>query len=267
MKTLQEMKDEHKQEVAEYRLFVNQTVRERLEPRKSVIGAMVSGSVARGDARRGAFGLAIDLVVVVENRKDIDLDKVFGLNEEPDIPYHCVTIDKQGMQIELTTMEELNNIRSRRESAVFAKWESDIVLDPSGQLRVWKNTAFIITDDQERDRALDQFFRFGYCSGDYRFEKWAYRGAWTQLAQIANEATECYCNFLFCINGWFIPRKDWLVYFTYELPVKCPEHDSAIDRLYTGGTTEAEIRNKFKLLGEIQVWMKEYCIGKNWLTD
>ena len=36
MKTLQEMKDEQKQKVAEYRRFIHQIVKERLEPRKSV---------------------------------------------------------------------------------------------------------------------------------------------------------------------------------------------------------------------------------------
>lgn len=239
---------------------------EKIKPCQGITGVMISGSVARGDARKGPFGLLIDLVVVVDNREKIDLEVLFGPDTDPYIPGHCVPVEDIGLKIELTTKEKLDNIRLRSESEIFTRQESIIVFDRTGYMQEWKRNTFVITDDQKRDRALMQHFRFQYLTGEYRYEKWSYRNAWIQLSQIACEATECYCNFLYCINGWFIPRKDWLVYLTYELPIKIPNHEQTMTMLYTDGITELEIRSKFSQLGEIGRWMKTYCTGENWLT-
>ncbi len=63
-----------------------------------LVGALLTGSVARGDARISPWGLYIDVTLVLKDDGEIDLEKVFGKNEEPDIPKHCVNLfDKVGM--------------------------------------------------------------------------------------------------------------------------------------------------------------------------
>jgi len=265
MKTLQTIKKQQKDEVDRYRRIVEKIVEEKIRPCKIINGALLSGSVSRGDARKGPFGLMIDLVVVVDNRDDIDLQEIFGPDTEPNIPYHCVPAEDISLQIELTTTKELKKIRSRSESEMFARLESDIVFDRTGYLQEWKKASFTITDDQKKNRALKQYFRYQYLTGEYRYEKWSSRNAWIQLAQIACEAIECYCNFLYCINGWFIPRKDWLAYLTYELSEKIPSHEQIMGVLFTGGPNEPDIRSKFSQLVEIGKWISAYCKGENWL--
>ena len=69
------------------------------------------------------------------------------------------------------------------------------------------------------------------------------------MIQNGNEALECYCGFLYCINGWFIPRKDWLVYLTTELEVKAPNHDELIDGLYRTEPTEVGVGKEVMICG------------------
>jgi hypothetical protein len=265
MKTLQTIENQQKDEVARYRLIVENIVEGKIRPCKYIAGAMLGGSVSRGDARKGPVGLMIDLIIIVENRDDIDLKEIFGPDTEPNIPYHCVPVEDIGLQIELTTTKELEDIRSRSESEIFARLESDIVFDRAGYLQEWKKMSFTIADDQKKNRALKQYFRYQYLTGEYRYEKWSFRNAWIQLALIACEAIECYCNFLYCINGWFIPRKDWLAYFTYELSEKIPNHEHIMEMLFTGEPNEPDIRKKFSQLVEIGKWMSAYCKGENWI--
>lgn len=266
MKTLHELRTEQQSEVNYYRSIAQKAVQQLVVPQQALIGALLAGSVARGDARKGPFGLYIDLVVVAEDRQDVNLTEIFGPNIEPYIPKHCIKYEEAGLAIELTTREDLLNIRSMYESIIFARQESIVLNDKTGFLQKWKDSAFQITAEQARDRALPQFFRCDYLVGDYRLEKWKYRKAWVQLGQIGNEAVECYCNFLYCINGLFIPRKDWLVYLTYDLQDKMPDHEHVLDNIYTVAPTESGVDNRFHILSDVLSWIRNYCSEKGWIS-
>ena len=266
MKSLHQLKFEQFAEVQRYRTLVADAVRTKVVPHSGAIGALLTGSVARGDARRGPFGLYIDLAVVVEHRQDFDPTQVFGPTVEPYIPKHCVKVDDVGIAVELVTRNDLQDIRSRPESEIFAKQESIILYDSSGFLREWKETAFAITDEQKRQRALQCFFRLQYLVGEYRVEKWKHRSAWTQLCQIGNEAAECYCSFLHCVNGSFVPRKDWLVYLTYELGDKPPDHTSLLEAIYTSAPSEEPVASQFLHLSQALNWMSSYCDARKWIS-
>jgi hypothetical protein len=159
----------------------------------------------------------------------------------------------------------LNTIRRQPEPAIFAKNESVILFDRGGRLKKWKDKAFVISEKDKKERALSHFFRMEYLVGDYRYEKWSYRQAWLQLTQICNEACECYCNFLYCINGLFIPRKDWLTYLTHDLKHKHPKHNAIIEETYTSAPTEADVIRRVERLRTLRDWMKGYCEDKVWL--
>ncbi len=253
-------------EVNRYRRIAEEAVRQLCAPNASIIGVLLSGSTARGDAKHGPYGFMIDLTVVLENRADIDLERVFGPNREPFIPYHCVSFEGVGLQIEVATTEDLRNIRNKPEAEIFAKQEAIVLLDKTGQLAEWKRTAFAITPEQKRDRALAQFFRFHYLTDAYHQEKWTNREAWIQLAQNGNEACECYCSFLYCANGWFIPRKDWLVYLTYELKEKANDHEHLVEEVYGSILAKEDCLRRYKSLEVIGEWMKEYCREQEWIS-
>ena len=258
------LKEQHNA-IADYRSLAYRVANCYLTPLPEIVGVLLTGSVARGDARKGPYGLHIDLTVVVTDKNDLDLTEIFGPSVEPYSPYHCVDIEGQVFALEVQTIKEVNNIRTCWESMIFAKYESMILFDRTGLLTKWKEVAFSISDEQMHMRALQQYFRYDYLTNDYRTEKWKHRQAWMQMAQNGNEAIECYCNFLYCINGWFIPRKDWLVYLTYELPEKAPDHEELMIRLYKVEVTQDGIGIRGDDLLSLGLWMRHYCEQKGWL--
>jgi hypothetical protein len=265
MKSLLVLREEQRAEVEHLRASAAQVVGKRLQPHERILGVLLAGSVARGDARSGPYGVYIDLVVATEDRNSVDLNELFGPSIEPGVPKHCVKIDGISVAIELTTTEDLSEIRKKPEAEIFARYESTILFDKTGFLQRWKGSAFTITDEQRSGRALQWFFRYFYLVNNYRIEKWKHREAWLQLCQNGNEALECYLNFVYCINGWFIPRKDWLVYFTQELPIKAPQHESTMEALYSTIASDEGQERRFKKLWEIFEWMSAYCKENKWV--
>ena len=177
-----------KKEVEEYRSITNEFITSQLDNIANIQGILLTGSVARGDARKGPYGLFVDLTFVVNNQNDINLTKMLGPSIEPYIPSHCVMYKKTGFAINIVTISELNDIRSSHESKIFAYNESIILLDKSKLLQSWKQNKFIITNEDIKRRSLEQYFRLDYLIGDYRLEKWLHREAWTQITYNCNQA-------------------------------------------------------------------------------
>ena len=268
MKTFAEVVAEQAEEAGRLRRMAEEICEEKLKREPGILGVLLSGSVARGDARIGPFGVQIDVALVVERRPDLDLELLIGPDEEPGIPYHCVSLaEKVGLAVEVVELEELKAVRSRKESEIFARSESVVLFDRTGALGAWKAGAFVVTEEERRLRSLAWLGRYGYLEGgDYRFEKWMNRGVYTQVCQNFNEAAECYCAFLLCLNGRFVPRKDWLAYLTYDLPVLPPAHASYMDALYSSRLEEEALRAKHEILKEIHRWMEARARAKGWLA-
>lgn len=265
MKYFSQMALEQKTEVEELKSLLNPIIESKIRPNEKIKGALLTGSVARGDARIGPFGIMIDITLIVENKDDISLNVIFGNNEEPFIPYHCVTIqDKIGLAVEVIEIEKLFNIRNQPESVVFAYNESIIIDDKEEILKKWKDKYFKITDEQIKNRSTQNYFRFSYLTDHYHFEKWTYREAYIQVAQNFREAGECYCAFLYCINGSFIPRKDWLAYLTFELNFLPEKHELYMRELYDIKPEKEFLEQKRLILNKVQKWMEDYCKNKNW---
>ena len=173
--------------------------------------------------------------------------------------------EKIGIAIELVEINKLRKIREFPESEIFAKQESIILNDKKGLLIKWKDECFNITDDQIKKRALNNYFRYSYLTDNYHFEKWNYRNSLIQITQNFNEAGECYCNFLYCINNSFIPRKDWLTYLTYDFDIKPEKNNYYLDNLYTSNLNKDDILKKYEIIKEIKYWMEKYCKSKKWI--
>jgi predicted nucleotidyltransferase len=78
VKTFQELKREQASETAQYKKIARTVTQEKLIPHEKILGVLLTGSTARGDARKGPHGFMIDLTVVVEKPHDIDLDRLLG---------------------------------------------------------------------------------------------------------------------------------------------------------------------------------------------
>ncbi len=266
MKTFTQLLNEQKAEVKQLRQITEKLNEEKIVANRQITAALLCGSLARGDARSGPFGLMIDITLIVENKQLINLTDIFGKDEEPFIPYHCIKIDeKHGFAFEVIEVKELLKIREQSESTIFAKKESIILKDSKDFLKNWKLECFTISSEEIRKRSLRNYFRFCYLTDEYRFEKWNSRDAYCQISQNMNEAAECYCNFIYCINKEFIPRKDWLVYLSFEQKITPNQHKEFINKLYTSNLNKKDISKKNNTIKTIQEWMRNYCEQLKWL--
>jgi hypothetical protein len=264
MKLLPEVIAEQRAEVEHYRSCAAKFAEHAASDIPGVIGVLLSGSASRGDARLGPHGFLVDIVIVHDASVAIDPVVAFGPGTEPDLPFHCVEFDGLGFALEFATLEQLRSVRAQPESVIFARNESVVLADPTGELARWKATAFAITEQQMRDRAMAQFWRYQYLVGAYRIEKWAHRQAWIQIGQLLNEACECYCFFLHSVNGTFMPRKDWLPYLTFELPIRPKDHDDIVRAMYGAGNTEAVLGMRLAAFLRAGTWMGETCQERGW---
>jgi predicted nucleotidyltransferase len=85
---LPEVLADQQSEVVHYRSVARKLTREKLSRMSGVVGVLLTGSVARGDARTGPLGFFVDLLVVHEDGQSIDLESVFGSSTDPDLPFH-----------------------------------------------------------------------------------------------------------------------------------------------------------------------------------
>lgn len=252
-------------EVVKLRGIAEDLLEQKRESLGSDTGVLLSGSVARGDARVGPFGIFIDLTVFESETNRVDLESVFGPDEKPELPYHSIRVSKDiGFAIAKRSYEYLGQIQEMDEATRFALSESIVLIDPTRRLGKMRLALATISESEQKRRGLEWYRRFRYLTGDYRLEKWSHRTAWTQVAQIMNEANECYCSFLYCINGSYVPRKDWLAYLTYEMETKPEDHDSIMDALFATQLDERALGIKAQTYGRVGAWMKQVCDARGW---
>ncbi len=267
MKRLPEILKLQRNETELYRKAAVAFTKKELIIIPQVLGVLLTGSVARGDARKGPHGFMIDITIVLDRNATINLTECIGPSvEPPDFPFHAIHRGSELFAIELTSIEKLIDIRNQPESVIFAKQESLILFDRTGQIQEWKKTAFHLNNEEIKKRALMHYRLFRYLVGQERYEKWAYRKAWIQLAHNYNAACECFCSFLFCINGSYVPHQDWMVYLTYELPDKPEDHDQLIHSMYRSAITEEDLEIRATFMARTNQWMETYCKDKGWIT-
>ena len=267
MKRLPEILNLQRKEIELYRKAAAAFVEREVRIIPEVLGVLLTGSVARGDARKGPLGLMINLTIVLDSHATLDLNNRFGPSvEPPDFPFHAIYRENELFSIEAIEIEQLVNIKNQQESVAFARKESLILFDRTGQIKQWKTSAFNISSEEIKQRALMYYRWFKYLVDEYHYEKWAYRKAWIQLAHNYNAACECFCSFLFCINGGYVPRKDWMVYLTYELVEKPEDYDQLIHSMYRSLITEEDIAHRATAIRKANQWMEIYCKTKGWIT-
>jgi len=66
-------------------------------------------------------------------------------------------------------------------------------------------------------------------------------------------------------SAMFIPRKDWLVYLTYDQAVKPSNHDDLIPKIYTSNLDNASLTERQQSLLELSAWMTTYCKSLRWM--
>ena len=90
---------------------------------------LLSGSVARGDYFPGKIDGMIDLIIMKKNGSTLKAENVFGKNQKPHIPYHCVQYGDVWFQILFTDFVMTQDFAKLEEPRKFSFIESEILFD------------------------------------------------------------------------------------------------------------------------------------------
>ncbi|MBN1617577.1 MAG: hypothetical protein JW875_09740 [Spirochaetales bacterium] len=212
--------------IASTREFVNSLDKSEIQT------ILLSGSVARGDYYPGKYGGMVDLTVMKKPGSNILPEQLFGQDEEPDIPYHCVTVDNAHYQILFTEFVDYRLFQTFEEPRKFALMESVLLWDKDDAYR--KELEIIhkysILDIKKR---LDESIGYiEYLLSEYKIDRWYRRDAFLQLHENLNSSIRIMIQCLFYKNSVYAPAEDRRLYYSFSLKYVPPKYEELINRLY-----------------------------------
>ena len=182
---------------------------------------LLSGSVARGDYCPGKNGGMIDLIVMKKEGSTVSAEELFGKDEEPFIPYHCVTWKGEKFEILFSDFINCEKFKELDEPRKFSVMESKILYDPEGR---YKKEFIAIKKFAKSDLKNKLKETLGYLKYIIGKEKrWELRKAWPHMHNNLNIAIELGICCLYYLNGKYAPADDRKLYYTYELE-KLPDN-------------------------------------------
>jgi len=192
---------------------------------------MLSGSVSRGDYFPGEMGGMIDLIVMKNTRFKVSAQEIFGKNEDPDIPFHCVNRNGNWYQIKYIEYIDLNAFKELSESAKYALLESQILFDNNNhfqnELKGIKQLSYC-----EQLNELHKCLVFiKYLLSDYKKDRWIRRGAYIQMHENLNTSINLAIKCIYYINRMYCPAEDRQLYYSFELKKKPDKFIDLIVRL------------------------------------
>lgn len=254
MKSFRDMKDEQREFCAELESKAFKLVQSF--QRESNIGAvLLTGSVARGDARKGPYGVLVDLLLIL-NHSSMDFEPVFGPDLEPEIPFYCGKVDGVDYQIQSVQKSDFLKL-PKPEDQLYALCESKILLCNDDEIDTFIGENFKPFGMPRKDLAMQNFYRFHYLTNDYRLEKWLYREAFLQISENYHSSLICFAHFLYAINKSFIPRDDWKIYLLFDLALKPDNLEEIIESLQSGVRNHEDIKRVQDIIKNCENWMSE----------
>ena len=239
MKTINDVK---KEQASFHRLetkFIKQYINTNLIGKKNIQSILLSGSLARKDYWPGQFGGAIDLTLILKNKKKFDCDRELGKAEES-IPDHFIKIEDRYIQFKLYDIKEIIKWTSTlTEAGKYAILESKIIVDKKDVYnRTMKDNRQIIRSEL-RTSYINTKSHINRLVNGYIVDRWLQRNVISQLNFNLDMAIITYIKCLFYKNQRYCPADNRMLYFSYHLP-KLPEN-------YIGKINEVmEVKNNTK---------------------
>ena len=200
---------------------------------------LLSGSVSRGDYFPGKFDGMVDLIVMKKNGSDITAEKLFGPNQEPEIPFHCIKVDDIWYEILFTDFITLEGFKSYDEPKKFSVLESQILYDSNNS---YKNELSKINQFVKQDLQNNLNGSLGYIHyliSDYKKDRWYRRDAFIQMHENLNTAIRAGIRALFYLNGFYSPAEDRAIYYSHSLQ-KLPENYAEVILQICNQNTDSE---------------------------
>jgi hypothetical protein len=200
-------------------------------PKEALSAILLSGSVARGDFFPGRLGGMIDLAVFSKASSSVTAEELFGKNEDPEIPYHCVNRGGDWYQIWFNEMLNVESYRLLPEARKFALAES-IVLWQVDEAYSTANREFKRIAAEETTAGFKaRLGGVGYLMSEYKVDRWRRRNEPGQLHFNLNSAIELAIGCLYNLNGKYVPASDRAVYYSYELENRPLRYEHLLKRL------------------------------------
>ncbi|ULQ59504.1 hypothetical protein K7I13_13685 [Brucepastera parasyntrophica] len=193
---------------------------------------LLSGSAARGDFWPGKFGGMIDLTVFKKQGSGITPEEIFGGNEEPEIPFHCVRRGNEWFQILFQDKMDAQVFRNSGEPAKSALMESVVLYDPEKR---YEKTLAEIYEFAGEDLPMALANALGYINfllSEYKTDRWERREAYPQLHQNLDSALREGIKSLYYLNGKYAPAEDRRLYYSYDLEKLPVNYEKLMKKLY-----------------------------------
>lgn len=193
---------------------------------------LISGSVARGDFSPGKYGGNIDLTVMKNKDSTISPEQIFGKDEEPYIPYHCVSHFGQGFQIAFHDILTIDNFHNLDEAKKYSILESKLYWERSSSFSVLRDQVEASLNKELKEKLSEVLGYINYLLSDYKKSRWRSRNAYVQLHSNLNLAIDLSIKGLYYLNRSFSPAEDRRLYYSYDLKRLPNRFNLVIEQLF-----------------------------------
>ena len=205
---------------------------------------LLSGSLSRGDyfpqkKQNAEYNGMVDLIVMRKKGSRITAEEIFGPDQDPPIPYHCVKIDNIWFAILFTDFIDIDMFSKFEEPRKFSVLESQILYDPNSS---YKNELVKINQFAKEDLENNLNGSLGYIHyliSDYKKDRWYRRDAFIQLHENLNTAIRAGIRALFYLNGFYSPAEDRAIYYSHSLQ-QLPENYAEVISKACNQITDSE---------------------------
>jgi hypothetical protein len=192
---------------------------------------LLSGSVARGDYFPGDMGGMIDLTAMRKVGSGGTAEELFGKNEDPGIPFHCVNRGGNWYQISLVDFVDPGSFAGMPEAAKYALLESKALFDPRGKYGEALVEIGRLASREREAMMRERLGYIGYLLSDYKKDRWLRRKAFVQLHENLSAAIGAAIQCIYYINGRYSPAEDRRLYYSFDLESLPADYSRSIAEL------------------------------------
>ena len=212
---------------------------------------LLSGSVSRGDYCPGKKGGMIDLIVMKKERSKITVEEIFGNDEHPYIPYHCIRWNGEWFAILFTDFIECKRFKEFTEPRKFSVMESKILHDPNNKYKKELETIQKYVEEELKNKLKETLSYLKYIIG--KEARWEIREAYPNMHNNLNIAIELGICCLYYFNGKYAPADDRKLYYTYQLEKLPKDYEQLLIKLF-----EQRIDSKEDYERRKKIFMEEF---------
>lgn len=228
MYTLSEMIEKQKDYVQKMRNHAQEFI-DTID-KNEIEAILLSGSVSRGDYCPGKKGGMIDLIVMKKEESNITVEEIFGPDQHPYIPYHCVKWNGEWFAILFTDFIDCNKFKELNEPRKFSVMESKILYDPNEKYKAAFKMIETYAEEELKNKLQETVGYAKYIIG--KEGRWERREAYPHMHNNLNIAIELGICCLYYLNGKYAPADDRKLYYTYELEKLPQNYDELLVKLF-----------------------------------